>query len=98
MLRARIPRPILVFGTSLLNAGRRRGTPEATALAHDLDGVRFVDMPWLLEDERADGRRWAAAGHADAGRTSRGSMRSARTRTWSRSAGAPARPASRSRE
>ena len=28
-------------------------TPEATALAHDLDGVRFVDMPWLLGGDAA---------------------------------------------
>lgn len=48
LLRARIPRPILIFGTSLLNAGGGATTPEATSLAHDLDGVRFVDMPWLL--------------------------------------------------
>jgi len=52
MLRARIPRPILIFGTSLLNAAGGTSTPEATALAHDLDGVRFVDIPWLL---RGDG-------------------------------------------
>jgi outer membrane PBP1 activator LpoA protein len=53
LLRARIARPILIFGTSLLNATGGATTPEATALAHDLDGIRFVDMPWLL---RADGR------------------------------------------
>jgi outer membrane PBP1 activator LpoA protein len=52
LLRARIPRPTLIFGTSLLNAGAGRAAPEARSLAHDLDGVRFVDMPWLL---RADG-------------------------------------------
>ena len=48
LLRARIPRPILIFGTSLLNTASGAASPEATALAHDLDGVRFVDMPWLL--------------------------------------------------
>lgn len=52
LIRARIPRSILAFGTSLLNAGDSATSPEAAALAHDLDGVRFVDMPWLL---RADG-------------------------------------------
>lgn len=51
LLRARIPRPMLIFGTSLLNAGSAAGSPEATALAHDLDGVRFVDMPWLLRSQ-----------------------------------------------
>jgi outer membrane PBP1 activator LpoA protein len=52
-LRARIPRPIPVFGTSLLNPAAGAATPEATALANDLDGVRFVDMPWLLSAEAA---------------------------------------------
>lgn len=56
LLRARIPRPILIFGTSLLNSAGGAASPEATALAHDLDGVRFVDMPWLL---RADPSRGA---------------------------------------
>jgi outer membrane PBP1 activator LpoA protein len=55
LLRARIPRPILVFGTSLLNAASGAATPEATALAHDLDGVRFVDMPWLLRADASTG-------------------------------------------
>jgi uncharacterized protein len=57
LLRARIPRPIPVFGTSLLNPGAGATTPEATALANDLDGVRFVDMPWLVRADAA-----AAAG------------------------------------
>lgn len=48
LLRARIPRPIPIFGTSLLNPGAGAAAPEATALAHDLDGIRFVDMPWLV--------------------------------------------------
>jgi outer membrane PBP1 activator LpoA protein len=48
LLRARIPRQILVFGTSLLNVGDGGTSPETAALAHDLDGIRFVDMPWLL--------------------------------------------------
>ena len=54
-LRARIPRPIPVFGTSLLNPAAGVATPEATALANDLDGVRFVDMPWLVSAEMAAG-------------------------------------------
>jgi uncharacterized protein len=54
-LRARIPRPILIFGTSLLNTASRANTPESTALAHDLDGVRFVDMPWLLRPDASTG-------------------------------------------
>ena len=54
-LRARIPRPILIFGTSLLNPAGGAATPETTALAHDLDGVRFVDMPWLVRGDAATG-------------------------------------------
>jgi len=50
-LRARIAREVLVFGTSLLNAGDPRLAPAAAALAHDLEGVRFVDMPWLLQPD-----------------------------------------------
>jgi hypothetical protein len=50
LLRARIPRPLLIFGTSLLNTSGGGSSPEATARAHDLDGIRFVDMPWLLGD------------------------------------------------
>lgn len=53
MLRARIPRPILVFGTSLLNPAGGAVTPEATSLAHDLDGVRFVDIPRLVRADAA---------------------------------------------
>jgi hypothetical protein len=55
LLRARIPRPILIFGTSLLNTGGDAAAPEMTALAHDLDGVRFVDMPWLVRGSAATG-------------------------------------------
>ncbi len=55
LLRARIPRPILIFGTSLLNPGGGAASPETTALAHDLDGVRFVDMPWLVRGDAAAG-------------------------------------------
>jgi outer membrane PBP1 activator LpoA protein len=55
LLRARIPRPILVFGTSLLNPGGTATGPEAIALANDLDGVRFVDMPWLVRADATSG-------------------------------------------
>lgn len=51
LIRAQIPRAIPAFGTSLLNAGPPTASPEAASLAHDLDGVRFVDMPWLLRGE-----------------------------------------------
>ena len=53
MLRARIPRPIPVFGTSLLNPAGGAVTPETTSLAHDLDGVRFVDAPRLVRADEA---------------------------------------------
>jgi outer membrane PBP1 activator LpoA protein len=55
LLRARIARGILVFGTSLLNSRTGAASPEAMALAHDLDGVRFVDMPWLLRGDASMG-------------------------------------------
>jgi outer membrane PBP1 activator LpoA protein len=52
-IRALIPRSVQVFGTSLLNAGDPRTSPDAATLAHDLEGVRFVDMPWLLEPDHS---------------------------------------------
>lgn len=52
-MRALIPREAQVFGTSLLNAGDPRTSPDAATLAHDLEGVRFVDMPWLLEPDHS---------------------------------------------
>jgi outer membrane PBP1 activator LpoA protein len=55
LVRARIPRPILIFGTSLLNATGGAASPEAIAIANDLDGVRFVDMPWLLRGGSSTG-------------------------------------------
>jgi outer membrane PBP1 activator LpoA protein len=51
LVRPRIPRGISVFGTSLLNVGDPAGSPVASALAFDLEGVRFVDMPWLLQPD-----------------------------------------------
>lgn len=50
-VRARIPRTAFVFATSLVNAGDPKLSPTAAALAHDLDGIRFVDMPWLLQPD-----------------------------------------------
>jgi uncharacterized protein len=46
-LRARIPRGLLVFATSMVNEGEAA----AASLAADLEGVRFVDMPWLLDPQ-----------------------------------------------
>jgi uncharacterized protein len=51
LVRPRIPRGIAIFGTSLLNVGDPAGSPVASALAFDLEGVRFVDMPWLLQPD-----------------------------------------------
>jgi len=50
LVRARVPRSALIFGTSQLNIGNPT-SPGAAALAHDLEGVRFVDMPWLLQPD-----------------------------------------------
>lgn len=47
LVRSRIPRPLLIFATSLVNAGSTGSTPGAL-VANELDGVRLVDMPWLL--------------------------------------------------
>lgn len=55
LLRARIPREVFVFGTSLLSIDAVRGSPEMVSLAHDLDGVRFVDMPWIVRAESRAG-------------------------------------------
>jgi hypothetical protein len=52
-MRAWVPREAQVFGTSLLNAGDPRTSPDAATLAHDLEGARFVDMPWLLEPDHS---------------------------------------------
>ena len=51
LVRPRIPRGIGIFGTSLLNVGDPTSSPAASALAFDLEGVRFVDMPWLLQPD-----------------------------------------------
>ncbi len=51
LVRPRIPRGTLIFATSLVNIGSPAGSPGASALAYDLEGVRFVDMPWLLQPD-----------------------------------------------
>jgi hypothetical protein len=45
VVRAYLPRELPVYATSLVNPG---GAASA-AVAADLEGLRFVDMPWLLE-------------------------------------------------
>lgn len=49
MLRPRLPPGGLLYGTSLLNVGGAEGQ----LLAADLNGLRFADMPWLLEPDHA---------------------------------------------
>ncbi len=51
LARPRIARGIAVFGTSQLNVGDPAGSPTAAPLAFDLEGVRFIDMPWLLQPD-----------------------------------------------
>lgn len=51
LIRPRIPRGMSIFATSLVNIGDPSGSPGASALAYDLEGVRFVDMPWLLQPD-----------------------------------------------
>lgn len=51
LIRPRIPRGIAIFGTSLLNVGDPAASPAASALAFDLEGVRFIDMPWILQPD-----------------------------------------------
>jgi outer membrane PBP1 activator LpoA protein len=51
LIRPRIPRGLPIFATSLVNVGAPSGSPTASALAYDLEGVRFVDMPWLLQPD-----------------------------------------------
>lgn len=47
LARPRLPRNLLLFATSQVYIGDAEGA----ALAHDLVGVRFADMPWLLEPD-----------------------------------------------
>lgn len=46
-LRPRLPREAVLYATSIVHLGGA----EAALLAPDLEGVRFVDMPWLLEPD-----------------------------------------------
>ncbi len=46
-LRPRLPRDAALYATSIVHLGGA----EAALLAPDLEGVRFVDMPWLLEPD-----------------------------------------------
>lgn len=45
--RPRLPRDVLIFGTSQVNLGGAEGA----LLAPDLEGIVFVDAPWLLEPD-----------------------------------------------
>jgi outer membrane PBP1 activator LpoA protein len=45
IVRPRLPHDIALFGTSQVNLGGG----ESTLLSNDLEGVYFVDAPWLLE-------------------------------------------------
>jgi uncharacterized protein len=47
IVRPRLPRGVAVFGTSQVNLGGGEGG----LLANDLEGVVFVDAPWLLEPD-----------------------------------------------
>lgn len=48
-VRPRLPRALPLWATSQVNLGGA----EATLLAPELDGLRFVDMPWLLQPDHA---------------------------------------------
>lgn len=48
-VRPRLPRDMPIYATSQVNLGGA----EAALLSPDLEGVRFVDMPWLIEPEHA---------------------------------------------
>jgi len=45
IVRPRLPHDVSLFGTSQVNLGG----PESALLANDLEGIYFVDAPWLLE-------------------------------------------------
>jgi outer membrane PBP1 activator LpoA protein len=49
LVRSRLPREAFVFATSLANPGNPEASADARALARDLEGVRFVDAPWLID-------------------------------------------------
>jgi hypothetical protein len=48
-VRPRLPREMPLYATSQVNLGGA----ESALLAPDLEGVKFVDMPWLIEPEHA---------------------------------------------
>jgi outer membrane PBP1 activator LpoA protein len=48
-VRPRLPRELPLYATSQVNLGGA----ESALLAPELEGVRFVDMPWLIEPEHA---------------------------------------------
>ena len=48
-VRPRLPRELPLYATSQVNLGGA----ESAMLAPDLEGVKFVDMPWLIEPEHA---------------------------------------------
>lgn len=48
-VRPRLPRELPLYATSQVNLGGA----EAALLAPDLERVKFVDMPWLIEPEHA---------------------------------------------
>jgi outer membrane PBP1 activator LpoA protein len=49
LVRSRLPREAFVFATSLAHPGKPESSAEARALAQDLEGVRLVDVPWLID-------------------------------------------------
>lgn len=55
-VRTRLPIDAPLFATSQVNAAT--GT---AIVANDLEGVRFLDMPWLIESERPSVKRYRRA-------------------------------------
>lgn len=49
VVRSRLPADMALFATSLIHAGGA----EAELSARELEGVRFADMPWLLQPDHA---------------------------------------------
>lgn len=47
IVRPRLPHDLLLFGTSQVHLGGS----ESALLANDLEGIHFVDVPWLLEPD-----------------------------------------------
>lgn len=61
LVRPRLPREAFVFATALANPGNVKTSADAATLAQDLDGMRFVDAPWLIEPEHPGFARIARA-------------------------------------